>query len=44
MDKRRTLEPYREAQLTDAMIVTMVVGAIIMTVVLMVLFSTPSLA
>lgn len=41
---RKTLEPYKEAHLTDCMIVTMVIGAIIMTVALMVLFSTPSLA
>ena len=38
------LKPYREAKLTNAMITTMVIGGIIMTIIMMMLFSTPSLA
>lgn len=39
-----SLERYKEAQITPAMVTTMVVGGIIMTIIMMILFSTPSLA
>ena len=44
MVKKRTLNPYREAKLSNAMITTMVVGAIVITVVLFMLFATPGMA
>lgn len=38
------LRPYKEAKLTNAMITVIVVGNIIITSIVMALFSTPPLA
>lgn len=39
-----SLKPYREAKLSNAMITVIVVGNVIITSVLMALFSTPPMA
>lgn len=38
------LRPYKEARLTNAMITVIVVGNIVITSILMALFSTPPMA
>lgn len=38
------LRPYREARLTNAMITVMVIGNIIITIILMILFNKPPMA